>query len=283
MNSNNVYRGMDRSELDAAYSNSRAVGNFEQILQDFQQGSRQAYEQLSCQRNIAYGKGTRHCFDWFPHPHKAQGTFIFIHGGYWQECTKEDFAFIAPGLQQAGFHVVLTEYTLAPQATMQQIVEETGALLDYLAREQTRLGLTGPICLSGHSAGGHLTLQHRNHPLIDYAMPISALVDLEPISLSWLNDALQLSTQEIEQYSPIRHIAQGVPTLVTVGASELPELVRHSRDYVIACHERMPDEQVKYLAVADCHHFSILTELLKPDSVQIDALKQMMASHQTIR
>ena len=43
----------------------------------------------------------------------------------------------------------------------------------------------GKICLSGHSAGGHLTAANKDHPFVSHAFPLSALVDLEPISLSF--------------------------------------------------------------------------------------------------
>jgi acetyl esterase/lipase len=48
-------------------------------------------------------------------PPVKMGTIIFIHGGYWQSCNKEDFAFITAGPLARGFDVMLLEYTLAPQ------------------------------------------------------------------------------------------------------------------------------------------------------------------------
>ena len=106
-------------------------------------------------------------------------------------------------------------------------------------------------------------------------MPISALVDLEPISLSWLNDKLQLTAVEIAAYSPLRRIGKGVPMTVSVGAAELQELVRHSSDYAHAC--KMHGEQVVYLPVPECAHFSVLDDLALPDGVQMNALAQAMS------
>jgi len=231
-----VYRGMDRPALDAAYNNTRAIPNFPEVIGDFQSRSAKLYERVPGRRNLRYGERPRECFDWLCCGKADAATFIFIHGGYWQNCVKEDFAFVADGPLAKGFNVVLAEYTLAPQASITQIVAEIGRLLDHLKADPDGLGTAGrPVCLSGHSAGGHLTAMHRAHPLVTSALAISALVDLEPISLSWLNDKLQLSDEEIAAYSPIHHVGNGVPTVVAVGAAELPELVRQSDDYAAAC------------------------------------------------
>lgn len=98
------------------------------------------------------------------------GTIIFIHGGYWQSCNKEDFAFITAGPLARGFDVMLVEYTLAPQTTLTEIHRQIGAALDAIGRQP---GLCSPVYLSGHSAGGHLAACWQAHPVAD-AVPQSA-------------------------------------------------------------------------------------------------------------
>lgn len=66
---------------------------------------------------------------------------MFIHGGYWSNCTKEDFAFIAEGPLARDLNVVLVEYTLAPEATITEIVDQIGQLLEHLAADRDGLGL----------------------------------------------------------------------------------------------------------------------------------------------
>jgi acetyl esterase/lipase len=168
---------------------------------------------------------------------------------------------------------VLVEYTLAPQASMTQIVNEMGSLLDHLSTHRDQLGIgPGPVCLSGYSAGGQLCLVHRSHPLVTHVMAISPLVDLEPISLSWLNEKLQLTPHEIDAYSPLRHIGKGVPMIVGVGAAELPELVRHASVYAAAAREAGATAQ--YFAVDDCNHFTILEGLAQPAGILMSALRR---------
>jgi acetyl esterase/lipase len=157
---------------------------------------------------------------------------------------------------------------------MTQIVGEITRLLDHLQADPDGLGTAGhPVCLSGHSAGGHLTALHRAHPLVTNALPISALVDLEPISLSWLNDKLRLSEQEIAAYSPIHHVGDGVPAVIAVGGAELPELVRQSDDYAAAC--EAAGQTVALVHVPGCTHFSVLEDLARADGMLMTALAQM--------
>jgi acetyl esterase/lipase len=184
---NVLYRGMDRAALDVAYNNTRAVADFPAILAGFQARSALIYETTRCDRDICYGEKPRERFDLIRGLGANAPTVIYVHGGYWQTLSKEDFAFVAQGPLALGYTVVLAEYTLAPQSSMTQIVQEIGRLLDYLAMHCETLKVLGPVSLVGHSAGGQLSLIHRSHPLLAHTMAISPLVDLEPISLSWLN------------------------------------------------------------------------------------------------
>jgi len=271
-----LYRGMDRAALDVAYNNTQAIPDFAAVLADFRARSARFYETSECQRDLRYGQRPSERFDLLLCQDFNAPTWIFVHGGYWQSLSKEDVAFVAEGPLAHGFNIVLAEYTLAPQASMTQIVREIGSLLDHLTANRARLGLgAGAVCLSGHSAGGHLSAVHRAHPLVAYAMSISPLVDLEPISLSWLNGKLNLTPHEIDVYSPLRHIGKGAPMTVAVGTAELPELVRHAREYATAAEKA--GETVQYVPVETCNHFSILEDLARPSGTLMSALTNAMS------
>ncbi|AJY21675.1 alpha/beta hydrolase fold family protein [Burkholderia ambifaria AMMD] len=267
-----LYRGMDRAALDAAYLNTRAIADFPAVLASCQARSRALYDATPGQRDVHYGARPAQRFDWLRCGRPDAPLFVFIHGGYWQHCAKEDFAYAAAGPLARGFDVVLAEYTLAPAASMTDIVGEIGALLDYLSIDPDGIGTAGrPIHLSGHSAGGHLTAVHRAHPAVVSALAISPLVDLEPISLCVLNDRLQLTAHEIAAYSPLRHIGPGAPTVVAVGAAELPELVRHAHEYAHAC--EAAGERIARAWLPGMQHFTVLDDLATPDSAMLAALQ----------
>lgn len=269
-----LYRDMNQAQLDAAYNNTQAVPDFPGIYAALQARSASFYASAAGRLNLPYGTAPRQRYDWLPCGKADAPTLIFIHGGYWQNCSKEDFAFIAAGPLAAGFNVVLAEYTLAPQASMTQIVSEIGSLLEHLQADADQLGIAGhKVVLSGHSAGGHLALQFRSHPWVTDVLAISALVDLEPISLSWLNEKLSLSEAEIDAYSPLYHIDKGANTWVAVGADELSELVRQSDEYAKQALAR--GESVRLVHVPGCTHFSVLDEMAKPQGALLQALSSI--------
>ncbi|WP_424630403.1 alpha/beta hydrolase [Bradyrhizobium sp. SYSU BS000235] len=271
-----LYRGMDRAALNAAYNNTKAVADVQTIFADFRSRGAHLYETAPCERDLPYGDQPRQRFDLFRGRGANTPTMVYIHGGYWQTLSKEDFAFVAEGPLERGYNVVLAEYTLAPQASMTQIVEEIGRLLDHLAANRDALNMgRGSVCLVGHSAGGHLSLVHRSHPLLAHTMAISPLVDLEPIGLCWLNANLNLSPSEIDLYSPVRHIVKGAPTTIAVGAAELPELVRHASEYASAATES--GEDVEYLATENRNHFTVLEDLASASGMLTKVLARTLS------
>jgi acetyl esterase/lipase len=76
----------------------RPSRTFRKYLSGFQSRGAKLYERVPGRRNLRYGKRSRECFDWLSCGKAAAPTFIFIHGGYWQNGVKEDFAFIADGV-----------------------------------------------------------------------------------------------------------------------------------------------------------------------------------------
>jgi arylformamidase len=268
---NPSWRNMDRATLDAAYSNGDPPT-------DFKTRSAAFYAAHHGELDVRYGPAPRQRYDFFPakkgdrtnkNDRTDTPTFVFVHGGYWQSCDKELCAFVAEGPLGLGMNVVIAEYTLAPDASMTQIVGEIGLLLDFLAERGH-----STLVLGGHSAGGHLTAMHRAHPAVRHALPVSGVFDLEPIGAGRLNIKLQLSEQETARFSPIRHITHGAPMVVSVGDAERPELIRHSHDYAQAC--VTAGERVIYVPLPAADHFSVLYDLAKPDGLQLTALAQLM-------
>ena len=93
-------------------------------------------------------------------------TLLFIHGGYWQNRAKEVFSISPKGPMAHGINVALIGYTLAPDATLDEIVAEIYAGIDHLARQLPALGAAAEgIVVSGWSAGGHLTSMSLSNPM----------------------------------------------------------------------------------------------------------------------
>jgi len=265
------YRGMDREALDRAYNNVAAVPDVRDRMADFARRSAAVYESMGVKKDMAYGEGARQRIDWIPSPRVGAPTLAFIHGGYWQSLSKEQFAHIAAGPLAHGYNVALIEYTLAPDARMGAIVNEIGRAIDFLAAHSGEWGADpARLCLAGHSAGGHLAASHRTHPAVSLVLGISGLYDLTPIRLCYLNDKLHLTPAEVPAYSPETHIGPGARTLLTVGGAELPELMRQTADYASCLRARC--ELVEEISAPGCNHFTITEMLALPDGAALDAV-----------
>ena len=263
-----LYRNLDQKTLDAMYDNTLVVPDFRATLNKMQELSKETYSRHpDVQKNIKYGPLDRNTIDFFPavqHSANTAPLYIFIHGGYWHACAKEDFGFIAKGPNSLGYHVALIEYTLTPQVTMTELVSEVRCALDFLQQNASRFQVdTSHVCLSGHSAGGHLTAMHRDHPFITYALPISPLVDMVPMKLSWLNKTIQLTDDEIENLSPLYHIKKDIPTDVVVGAAELPGLLSHAYEYYLAL--KAVGNETAYITPKGLTHFTVLDAIADLD------------------
>jgi arylformamidase len=273
-----IYRGMDRAALDAAYDNTGSVADVQAYRDRWWKVSEALRKAPPSRCDLRYGERPRATLDYFPGGRPNAPLFVFIHGGYWQRNEKERFSFTALGPLAHGVNVAVPGYTLAPDARLTDIVAEIRAALTFLTDRAGELGFDpSRIFIGGWSAGGHLTAAVASHPAVRGGIPISGIFDLEPIALGVLNDKLQLSADEIVRLSPQRNIPNSSPPLVLfVGGDELPELKRQSEDYAAACRARgLP---VSLDALPGRHHFSILDELAKPDGALTRALMELIRS-----
>ena len=136
-------------------------------------------------RELRYGPRERNRIDFLGVSGNAP-TLMFIDGGYWQNRAKEVFSIFAEGAMAHGINVALIGYTLAPDATLDEIVAEIHAGIDHLAGQLPPLGAASDgIVVSGWSAGGHLTSMALSNPHVRAGMAISGIYDLEPIRHSY--------------------------------------------------------------------------------------------------
>lgn len=271
-----LWRGLTRPELDAAYNNMAAVPDSAQRLADWTARSalfRSSRPELLDQR---YGPRERQRIDLFRSGRTGAPLLVFVHGGYWQRNAKETFACLAGGPLANGFDVALPGYTLAPDASLTEIVGEIAEALRWLRREGPRFGVgQGQLVVSGWSAGGHLAALAMSLPEVDAGLAISGIFELEPCRLNYLNDKLHLSVEEVDALSPIRRLpGSAKPFLVAYGTCELPELQRQSHDFVAA--GRAMDLPFRALPQHGRNHFSILEELERLDGQLTAALPDLV-------
>jgi acetyl esterase/lipase len=257
------WRTMSQEELDLGLNNGVAVPESAELVAGWDRRSTEMRARYSDHLDLRYGPRERNRIDFLKTGDGAP-TLLFIHGGYWQTRAKETFTVFSGGPMAHGINVALIGYTLAPDATLDQIVAEIHQGLDFLVARLPALGGDPDrIVVSGWSAGGHLTSMALSHPHAKAGMAISGIYDLEPIRHSYLNVKLGLDEAMSQRNSPMIQ-AGGVPKPLSlvVGSAELPLLRKQSADF--AGHRAKHGLPVMYEEIPGANHFSIMDELVSP-------------------
>jgi arylformamidase len=272
-----IFRDYDQQALDREYDNRAKVADSAEYLARYASESAKARRDLECRLDLRYGPGAGETLDVFPatdfRPAPIQ---VFIHGGYWRALDKADFSFVARAFGPAGAAVVVVNYGLIPAIDIDELARQCRASIAWVYRNAGSFGGDSErIFISGHSAGGHLVamLMSTDWPafdrlpadLIKAGCGISGLYDLEPIRLSYLNETLKLTPDQVRRNSPVLQVpARSGPLLLAVGAEEGPEYLRQTRDLARAWRGRgLPCE---VLEMPGLHHFSIVWQLESPES-----------------
>ena len=268
-----AWRGWDRATRSAAYNNNAAVPEGSAMVAGCASDSAALRAARPAGLDQAYGPTPRQAWDLFPASRADAPCLVFIHGGYWQKNAREGFSCMAEGALARGWSAALPGHTLAPEASLTGIVQELRRALDWFAEHAAGQGISGPVILSGWSAGGHLAALLADHPRVQAALAISGIYDLAPIQGTGLNDALKLTDDEVEHLSPQRLPAIPKPITVAYGAKELPELQRQS----LAFHaHRMAAGAPGPLLALEENHFSILGQLRRADGRLFQAAEALL-------
>ena len=270
-----IFRDYDQAALDAQYNNRAAVTDAARYIERWPAASKAARERLGGTLDLAYGPHPRHRLDIFPAKGGGKAPVLaFIHGGYWQSMDKSVFSFVAAPFVDAGVTVAMLGYPIAPEAGMDQIVASIRAALVWLGRHAGQHGGDpARLHLTGHSAGGHLTAYMMTEdfsaetglpqPLLKGGLALSGLYELEPIRLTYLNQAIAMDADIARRNSPANRRAGRMPLILAVGGSETDEFRRQQRDYAARC--RQAGWPVGAIEVPGRNHFSVLEAMADPE------------------
>ncbi len=128
------WRSMSQQDRDLGLNNGVAVPASADMVAGWDKRSAEMRARYSGHLDLRYGPRERNRIDFLK---AADGgpTLLFIHGGYWQTRAKETFTVFAGGPMAHGINVALIGYTLAPDATLDEIVAEIHRGLDFLAAQ----------------------------------------------------------------------------------------------------------------------------------------------------
>src|ERR1700733_5379951 len=135
----NNWRTMTQEELDNGLNNGLAVADSAELVREWERRSADMRARNPDHLDLRYGERERNRIDFLKAADDAP-TLLFIHGGYWQTRAKESFTLFAAGPMSHGINVALIGYTLAPDATLDEIASEIYRGLDFLVQMLPDLG-----------------------------------------------------------------------------------------------------------------------------------------------
>jgi acetyl esterase/lipase len=167
-------------------------------------------------------------------------TLIYIHGGGWVGGSKEtSWLQLLPYLE-AGWSVVNVEYRLARVSLAPAAVEDCRCALRWVVRNAKQYNFdTTKLVVTGHSAGGHLSLTTGMLPAsagLDRECPgseelkvaaivnwfgISDVVDLldgpnmKEYAVAWLS-SMPNREEVARRVSPLSYVRAGLPPIITI-------------------------------------------------------------------
>jgi len=278
-----IYKQYNQQELNLQYNTRIDVPDFETYLERWKTLSRVAENELYFIKDIPYGNLHRECLDVFPSGVAGSKTLLFIHGGYWQRFDKSLFYFIAGTFAKYGVTTVLMNYPLAPDATMDIIVDSCKKARHWLSDHLTRLnGDPNQIFIAGHSAGAHLAAmllvmekKEINRHAIKGVCLMSGLFNLLPVQLSYINDVVQMNKAMALTNSPAFLIPlQSVNLLLAVGEAETAEFKDQSNELYSNWKNKISSIEVLHLA--GLHHFSIIDSIHDSNSLLHTSMRKLM-------
>lgn len=263
------------------YSPSSCIGgNYAPYVQIYADLSRLALARHRAQRDLAYaqaepGSSAQRLDLFLPETPARNGTrpplLVFIHGGYWQELSKEESLFAALHCLPHGVAFAALDYSLAPQASLADMARECRQALRWLHSQAERLGFDPHrMVLAGSSAGAHLSAMcslrgwsgDADLPLgvPAAALLVSGIYELAPLLGTSIDAQLQLPAKALDEISPQRLGLTGfAPAVVCWGSIETQEFKRQSQAFAQALQQA--GAAVQCFEVAGRNHFDVVLDL----------------------
>jgi len=277
------WRDLTQDELERGYTpSSRINGNYQPFLEAYAARSAAARERALALggrwQEFRYGTKATQRMDLCLPPsagtrRSRAGLLVFIHGGYWQELSAAESLFSAAQCTAHGLAFAAIDYTLAPAASVGQMVAECRTAVAWLAAHASELRIDSDnIVIAGSSAGAQLAamislpvpwLEQESTCRPRALMLVSGIYELEPLLATSINVALGLDAAAARALSPALHPLAGFPaTVVCWGEIETEAFKVQSQEFAAAL--RAVGTPCEAFEVPGCNHFDVVLDLAEP-------------------
>ena len=261
MSSRHSDLGHRQIDWERHFNPRAAIANFDQIVGERKKMSALIRDRGPFVADLRYGEAARSTLDVFP-AQTAKAALVYIHGGYWRSGAAKDNSAIAAHFCDAGVAVFLVNYTLCPDSTVPEIVQQLAQALTWIKANGSNYGAAPDhLYLCGTSAGAHLAaMLLASDPSRAGACLISGIYDLAPVLKVSVNAEIGLTPEMVHPMSPMFHLPAGDPRLVMVVGGQEPSLwIQQTRDYGARCVEQ--GLKCDLFEIAGANHFSVVEAL----------------------
>ncbi len=267
-----LWREMDAETVQREYSPSSAIGgDLAPFIKAYQAESEKAYTACSTVKTLRYGASDTNAIDIaLPESGEACPLIVYLHGGYWQQLSKRESFFGAEWFVDRGVAYAAIDYTLAPDASLTEIVAECRAAFVALFDLSAKLNIDpARIYVAGSSAGAHLSAMCCIGVDDGYrpagAILLSGIFELEPFVGVTDNKAVGMDVTEARANSPLLlGIDDFPPTIISWGEIETAEFKRQSR--ALGAKLKSQRRAVEIFESPDRNHFDVVHDMYDPET-----------------
>lgn len=208
--------------LSSLVAQNKTEGNYalKENISYIAPNEKDSYRQERCKLDVYY-----------PTDKKDFATVVWFHGGGMEGGGK----YIPEELKNKGFAVVAVNYRLSPKATHPSYIQDAAEAVAWTFKNiQAYGGSPEKIYVSGHSAGGYLTLivGLDKQYLAKYGVDADRIKALLPIS-GQTNTHFTIRKERnlpfdipvIDEYAPISHARKITPPIVLITADKRYEMM----------------------------------------------------------
>ena len=225
-------------------------------------------------------------------------TLLYIHGGGWVRGSKETSTLRLLPYLEMGWSVVNVEYRLARTSLAPAAVEDCRCALRWIIRNAKEYNLDpNKIVVSGHSAGGHLSLTTGMLPASagldrqcpgDEELKVAAIVNwygitdvgdllegpnIKNYAVAWMG-SMDDRHEIARRVSPLTYVRPGLPPILTIHGDADPSV---PYSHAVQLHKALSETGVpnQLLTIPGGKHGGLTrTETLKAYTTILEFLKK---------
>ena len=285
-----VYLDYDQEALDRQYEHRHIVPNAEEFTARSRAESERVRNAATGRFDVSFGDHEDETLDiYFADGATESGSaprIVFFHGGRWSMGSKSSNCECAEAINKSGAHFISVNFTQIPNTDIDGLITQCRDAVAWIYHNAASFGGDPDrIHVMGKSSGGHVAgmmlttdWQDTNglpSNVIKGGLVVSGMYDLEPVRLTFRNDALQLDKESALRNSPIHHIPdRACPIVASCGSLESDEFRRQTREFAEAW--KAAGHPVHYAEMQDRHHFSISEDMANAASPLVAPFLELM-------